>query len=219
MVIFDGRNYDIWEKAIRTSLKAKNKLGFIEGKQNKSEPNEGEDMIELQAWAIVNSMICSWILNIIEPKLRTSIAYIDTTEQMWQNLKKGYAISNALKIHQLKTKLAKCKQGGVEVVEFYSKLIRLWRELENQVRFPKCTCGKCECGIGDKISKMLKEDKDHQFLVGLNDEIYLNIGGQTLALDPLPSLDKMFNMVHQEEHHKNMTPGRDERTKKLELSR
>ena len=30
VVIFDGKNYDLWEKVVRATLKAKNKLGFIE---------------------------------------------------------------------------------------------------------------------------------------------------------------------------------------------
>jgi len=34
-VIFDGKNYDLWEKVVRTSLRAKNKLQFIEGKFEK----------------------------------------------------------------------------------------------------------------------------------------------------------------------------------------
>jgi len=41
----------------------------------------------LQAWGMTNSMIYSWILNVIDPKLRTSIAYIETAELMWKNLK------------------------------------------------------------------------------------------------------------------------------------
>jgi len=55
---------------------------------------------------------------------------------MWKNLKQRYALSNAPKIYQLKTKLADCKQGGLEVVEFYSQLMGLWSELENQARLP-----------------------------------------------------------------------------------
>ena len=61
----------------------------------------------------------SRIINVIDPKLRTSIAYVETTELMWENLKKRYTVSNAPKIHQLKTKLVDCKQDGLEVVEFY----------------------------------------------------------------------------------------------------
>jgi len=30
-VVFNGKNYDLWEKAVRTALRAKNKLGFIKG--------------------------------------------------------------------------------------------------------------------------------------------------------------------------------------------
>jgi len=123
VVIFDGKNYDPWEKTAGTFLKSKNKLGFIEGRLRKPMPKEGEDTTELQAWEMANSMICSWILNVIEPKLRTSIFYVDTGELMWENLKKHYAVSNAPTIHQLKTKLAECKQGGSKVVEFYSKLM------------------------------------------------------------------------------------------------
>ena len=31
-VVFDGQNYDLWKRAVRTTLKAKNKLGFIDWK-------------------------------------------------------------------------------------------------------------------------------------------------------------------------------------------
>jgi len=30
-VIVDGKNYDLWERAVRTALKSKNKLAFLEG--------------------------------------------------------------------------------------------------------------------------------------------------------------------------------------------
>ena len=68
----------------------------------------------------------------------------------------------------------------------------LWSKLENQVRYPCCTCGKCECKIGEQLIKMVEEEKAHQFLIGSNDEVYANIRGQILASEPLPSLDKIF---------------------------
>ena len=61
-VIFDGKNYDIWERAVRTALKSKNRLGFIDRALMKLTPKEGEDTSELQAREMVNSMVCSWIL-------------------------------------------------------------------------------------------------------------------------------------------------------------
>ena len=72
---------------------------------------------------MVNSMICSWIINTIDPKLHTSIAYVETTAVMWENLRKRYAVANTPKIHQFTTNIAACKQEGLYVAEFYSKLM------------------------------------------------------------------------------------------------
>ena len=52
--------------------------------------------------------------------------------------------------------------------------------------------------------KKVEDDKSHQFLMGLNDELYANITGQILVIDPLPTLDKIFNMVHQEDSHRHL---------------
>lgn len=76
-------------------------------------------------------------------------------------MKKHYTVANALKIHQLKVSLVECEQGGMDVVDYYAKSIDLWSELGNQMQFPRCTCGKCECGIGDKLVKMVEEEKAH----------------------------------------------------------
>jgi len=76
-------------------------------------------MSELRSCEMVNSMICSWILNVIEPKLCNSVAFVETAELMWSNLKKHYAVANAPKIHQLKTSLVECNQGDTDVVEYF----------------------------------------------------------------------------------------------------
>jgi len=49
--------------------------------------------------------------------------------------------------------------------------------------------------------KFMDEDKINQFLMGLNDDIYSTLRSQILALDPLPSLDKIYNIIQQEENH------------------
>ena len=96
----------------------------------------------------------------IDPKLRTSVVYLETVEGMWQNLKRRYAVANAPRIHQIKSEVASCKQGGLWVVEFFSKLMGLWSELDNYAKFPQCKCGKCECQINAKLTKMSKEEKN-----------------------------------------------------------
>jgi len=56
---------------------------------------------------------------------------------------------------------------------------------------------------------MAQDKKTHQFLMGLNDEAFSTIRSQILALDPLPNLDVIFNMVTQEENHRRIMMERD----------
>ena len=100
---------------------------------------------------------------------------------MWEDLKKRYSVANLPKIHQLKAALANCKQGTLDIGEFYNKIVNLWNELNNHVKIPICTCKGCKCGAATKIIQMYEEDKSHQFLMGLNDEEFSQIRSQILA--------------------------------------
>lgn len=99
----------------------------------------------------------------------------------------------------------------MDIGEFYSKLVNLWNELNNLVKVPVCTCSGCKCEAASKIVAMYEEDKVHQFLMGLNNEAYSTIRSQILAMDPLPSLDRIFNITQQEEKHKQVVINRDQR--------
>ena len=78
-------------------------------------------------------MLCSWLRNVVDPKLRTTMVYSNTAHGMWEDMRKRYAIANTPKVHQLKANIANCKQGNLDVGEFYSKLTNLWNELMNLV--------------------------------------------------------------------------------------
>jgi len=93
----------------------------------------------------VNSMISSWIINVIDSKSRRSIACAEATHAMWSTLKKRYGVANVSKIHQLKANIVDCKHGGLDIIEFCSKLSNLWSALENHVKVPHCVCTKCDC--------------------------------------------------------------------------
>jgi len=89
---FDGRNYDLWEKAVITSLESKNKLGFIDGSITKPETKDGVVSDKGRAWEMVNSIVVSWIMNVIDPRLHKSVAYVE-------NIKNWYDVPNICKIH------------------------------------------------------------------------------------------------------------------------
>jgi len=102
-------NLYIWEQVVRRIFEAKNKLAFIDDTLQEPTPKEGDDKPELQSWEIVNFIICSWILKVIEPKRRTSATFVKNVGLMWDKLKKCYAVANAPKIHQLKVSLVERK--------------------------------------------------------------------------------------------------------------
>lgn len=52
----------------------KNKLGVIDGKIPKPKLPEDTYSFETNAWEMVNSMIKSYIMNVVDPKLHTSVA-------------------------------------------------------------------------------------------------------------------------------------------------
>ena len=66
---------------MRTALKAKNKLVFIDGSPTKPTVMD-DNASELQARETSNSLVSSSMLNVIEPKLRTGVAYNDTPKAM-----------------------------------------------------------------------------------------------------------------------------------------
>jgi len=77
-------------------------LVCIDGSLSKSKEKEDEEFSECHAWAIVNSTLCLWLLNIIEPKLQMSFAYSKTAKIMWADLKKQNGTTNTPIIHQLR---------------------------------------------------------------------------------------------------------------------
>jgi len=83
--------------------------------------------------------------------------------------------------------------------------------VSNYIKIPQCTCGKCEGGFGAKVMKFMEEEQARQFLMGISNEIYGTIRNQILMLEPLSSLNKIFNMIQQEENHKQLMTGRDSR--------
>lgn len=66
-----GENYDGWVRAIRGSLRARRKFQFV----NESIEKPDDGTLEIDDWWTVNSIIVSWVFNMIEPKPRSIIIY------------------------------------------------------------------------------------------------------------------------------------------------
>ncbi|GJX53038.1 retroelement pol polyprotein-like protein [Tanacetum coccineum] len=132
-----GPNYEEWARAMKTSLRVRRKFGFID--ETIKQPTEAE----LEDWWTVQSMLVSWIMNIIEPSLRTTISYVEEASALWKDIKERFSVANGPRIQQLKSELAGYRQEGLSIVSYYGKLKVIWDELINYEQFPLCKCGKC----------------------------------------------------------------------------
>ncbi|GAU51477.1 hypothetical protein TSUD_413660 [Trifolium subterraneum] len=165
----------------------------------------------MEDWWTVQSMLVSWILNTIDPTLRSTISYMENAKDMWEDIKERLSVVNGPRIQQFKSDLAQCKQEGMTMVNYYGKLKALWDELANYQQIPICNCGGCKCDIKEKLEKQREEEKVHQFLMGLDDVLYGTVRSNLLATDLLPSMNKMYATLIQEERVKSMTRTKDER--------
>ncbi|KAJ1423125.1 Retrotransposon gag domain [Sesbania bispinosa] len=206
-VQLQGENYEEWARAMKISLRARRKWGFVDGTHER--PNDGAP--EMEDWWTVQSMLVSWILNAIEPTLRSTVTYAENAKELWEDIRDRFSVVNGPRIQQLKAELANCKQQGMTMVSFYGKLKTLWDELANYEQIPRCLCGGCKCDIASKLEKRREEERVHQFLMGLDDVNYGTVRSNLLATDPLPSINRVYFTLVQEERMKTITRAKEER--------
>jgi hypothetical protein len=147
-----------------------------------------------------------------ESSLRSTFTYYDTVKELWDDLQQRFSIGNGPRILQLRSELARCNQSGQSVAAYYGNLKKIWDELSTYITSRVCTCGKCTCNWAADLSKERQDERVHQFLMGLDDDLYGTLRSSIIAQDPLPSLNRVYALVVQEERHKNMTKECDART-------
>ena len=177
---------------MRRALRAKNKLGFISGSIVKP-VNEEDPLFEM--WERCNDMVISWIQNAVSIDIKHTLAFVDDAQMVWTELKDRFTQQNGPRIFQLRRDLATLRQDKDSVSTYFGNLKTLWDEMVIYNPMPLCTCGQ---------SKVLNErdQRDYviQFLMGLNDQ-YANARDQIMLIEPLPSINKVFSLIQQQEQH------------------
>ncbi|XP_012851492.1 PREDICTED: uncharacterized protein LOC105971187 [Erythranthe guttata] len=133
--LLTGDNYGSWSRAVTMALRAKNKLGFVDG--SLPIPTEKSD---ISNWERCNDLVGSWILNSVSPEIRPSILYAETAAQIWTDLKDRFSQSNAPKIYQLKQSISSLKQESMSVSLYFTQLKSLWDELGSIIHITPCIC-------------------------------------------------------------------------------
>ncbi|RVW61843.1 hypothetical protein CK203_064367 [Vitis vinifera] len=189
-----GDNYDDWASDIQLALEARRKFEFLEGTITGPQPPYTQS-----DWNTVNAMLVSWITNTIDPEVKSTLSKFRDAKRLWEHLKQRYAMVNGPRIQQLKTSIAKCEQPkSMSVTTYYGKLNVLWEELFKHEPLISCTCCS-SCTAASLHQARREQGKLHDFLMGLNTDLYAQLRTNILSQDPLPSLDRAYQLVIQDE--------------------
>lgn len=193
--LLNGNNYLTWLRVMRSAVRAKNKIGRIDGTIQK--PRDGAPLSE--QWTTCNSMLIAQRFNTLDKNLQVSVAYAEDVKVLWDDLKERFSQGNETRIHQIKTTICLLQWEGLTVPEYYSKMKGLWDELRNYLELPNCTC--------EAVAKTLMQrerERVHQFLMNLNVEFSV-LCSNILSTEPVPTLNKIFSIVVHEERQKLVT--------------
>jgi hypothetical protein len=117
-----GNNYHTWKRSMSMALSAKNKLGFIDGSLVKL----AEDTSEYFVWDRCNNMVLSWILNSMSQEISSSLIYIESAKEMWDDIKERFSQSNGPRIFQLQKAISVLSQNNNSVSSYYTSLKGFW---------------------------------------------------------------------------------------------
>ncbi|XP_030950060.1 uncharacterized protein LOC115973965 [Quercus lobata] len=200
-----GENYHAWVRSMRKALVAKNKFGFVNGSITLSSPLI-KTPAAIDAWIRCDNMVGSWLMKAVSPQIRVSITYRDTALEIWNDLRDTHSQGNGPRIFQLQKDIASMCQGDSSITNYFTQLKLFWDQLQNFRPTPTCSCGKCTCNLPQKIEDLRLQDSVMQFLMGLN-ESYSQIKGQILLMEPLPTVNKAYSLLIQEERQRSVGIG------------
>lgn len=106
-----GNNYMTWSRSVKISLGAKIKLGFLDGKCKK--PDEKDPKYE--QWLQVDCMVRSWILNSISKDIVEAFLYVNTTKELWDELRERFGECNGPLLYQIQREITTVTQGSMTI--------------------------------------------------------------------------------------------------------
>lgn len=200
-IVLNEHNYSQWSRSMELALSLKLKLGFVDGTY--AQPTQST---LLSYWKRCNHLVISWLLNSISLEIRSSVVFLSTSKQIWDELEIRYAQSNLLKFFGLRRELAQVSQGTLSVTSYCTKFKTLTDEPDCMSAKPKCTCTTYTCAVNSRLDTYDQSLHLIQFLMGLSDQ-FTHVRGQILLMKPIPSLSQCYNMLLQEESQRYSSNG------------
>lgn len=114
---FTGTNYLTWSTSIQISLRAKDKLGFINGSIKKPDINS----TELPKWRKADYMARSWILGPLTKELVESFVYYSIAMMLWDELKERFDEGNGPQLYKIQRDIISIQQGNNSFANYFNK--------------------------------------------------------------------------------------------------
>ena len=121
----DGTNYGLWSQVVEMYIKGRDKLRHITGTSNQPLPTDSS----YRKWSIDDSIVKGWLINSLEPRLIGNFIRFPTAKDVWDAIATTFFDGKSL-VYDLNKRVAKLKQEGGPVEEYYSQLQTLWREID-----------------------------------------------------------------------------------------
>lgn len=186
----NGDNYYTWSRFMTIALSAMSKIGFVDGSIEQPE-DRSSPMFNL--WIRCDAMVTSWIYNSVSQEILSSVIYKQTARAVWLDLQHRFSQRNAFRIFQLQKEISNLAQNQSSVHTYFHTLQALWVELSSYKPLPECSCGSMKT-----VADYRQQENVMAFLIGLNDS-FANIRARILLMDPLPSINRAFSLVLQDE--------------------
>ncbi|XP_015163840.1 uncharacterized protein [Solanum tuberosum] len=195
---FDGRGFPGCRRSVLIDLSAKNKLGFINGSITPPDLNTSN----YQQWSRCNHMVTFWLLNSVSKDIEGNAICSKTSRDMWMSLEHRLGKTSGAKLFHLQKEIIGSVQGTLDISTYFTRLKRLWDELDSLNADVVCTC-VCICEGQKKLTKSLQDQRLVQFLMGLTD-VYSNVRSIILMSNYLPTLDYTCYLLLQDENQREV---------------
>lgn len=147
-------------------------------------------------------MVISWLLNSLSKQIAESVLYYKTAKEIWKELEDRFGQSNGALLYQLQKELSDTVQGSSDIAGYYTKVKRIWDELDSLDTCVHCSCD-CSCGGKSRSLKSHQDGRLIQFLMGLN-EAYSGVKSNILMASPLPSINHAYSLLIQYEKQREI---------------
>ncbi|EOX93232.1 Uncharacterized protein TCM_002073 [Theobroma cacao] len=130
-------------------------------------------------------------------------ATTDPLYHMWNTLKQNYAQPDDTRLCNLQYTLGNITQGTRSVDSYFIELKAVREEIRSYRPLPHCECGRCNANCFKRYIDQYHKDMVFRFLNGLN-ESFSAIRSHIILMDPIPTLDRVYNFMLREETQKNL---------------